>query len=658
MQAFQSLPINDINTFIDEYKRLYPHRLAYLIYNNLTVNSSIPFPPSIEDYILAVTPPLNSYFVDDLLYATDEQLIQYFQQLNLPFIDKQRISHILNLKNMLSNPNKTIPTTIVPPTKTISTTKTIPTTIVPPIKTISTTKPLSTTIVPPTKSLSTTIIPPIKPLPSPKPVINPKPIMTVPSPKAVINPKPIMTVPSPLITLPIKTISHPKPITMVPSPKPMTTTIPSTSTKPLITLPIRHSLVISKPIGQNSIENIPYEVIQIIMGMSNIDDMINFCRTNKLYNKLCKSRYGQELIVSKIGITQTPETLSDKQLLNLYNIITDNITGTLYMQGGSSYKPMIPKMETITKMYENVKSLEFGEHVMFILLNDGTVYGVGENKFGMLGVGNEKHLKTFSKIGIDDVKQISVGGNFTLFLNNKGQVFRCGNNDGGQLGNTGKRKRINDIEQIPELSNIKSISAGEKHSLFLDYNGKVYSCGRNMYGELGLQEISVYVDHKDNKNSSSKIININLLPTISKIRASERSSLFLTKDGLLYYCGMGRYINGGIENIKTPEKVFGLPPILDIKTSINYGQLLLTYTGEVYMFERTETRKIQGLTGIIDVAFKPKDLLLCLSFNGTVYEYDTKTNNVNKIYEYPTDGIKIGSKLNINSDNFIYVIAN
>ena len=43
---------------------------------------------------------------------------------------------------------------------------------------------------------------------------------------------------------------------------------------------------------------------------------------------------------------------------------------------------------------------------------------------------------------------------------------------------------------------IKQISCGRLHSIFVDINGNVYSCGRDQYGQLGINKNSKYNGNK------------------------------------------------------------------------------------------------------------------------------------------------------------------
>lgn len=368
--------------------------------------------------------------------------------------------------------------------------------------------------------------------------------------------------------------------------------------------------IIKPLVPKLGIKDIPNEVMQLIMENSNIESIISFCRTCKFYNGFLNIRVIKELIINKPDLGN----LSDKQIDNLYNIITNNVSGNLYINQDNR----IP-------FCEDVKSVEFGEDIIVIILKNGLVYGIGNNKFGILGTKPPyKEEKEFIKLPIEHVKQISIGDGFILYLDEFGYVYRSGRNQYGELGNTKGRKNVRGIEKIPVLSNIKAISAANHHSLFLDYNGNVYSTGKGDYGQLGLSDIK----------KTGKITKIIGLPKISKIKATNQRSYFITKEGIVYYCG--------IKDAKVPELLDNMPPtykiVIPTGSFLDKEELIITVGGNVYVSSNYILQfKLEVLlTNVIDVCFINPHTLLCLSINGTVYEHSIGSRSIGNIYDENT----------------------
>ena len=79
----------------------------------------------------------------------------------------------------------------------------------------------------------------------------------------------------------------------------------------------------------------------------------------------------------------------------------------------------------------------------------GEVYTWGEGAFGALGVpsvDSDQFAPLQVNLGDVSIVQASAGGKHTLLLDTQGRVFSCGNNEDGQLGLISRG-----IEQTPAL---------------------------------------------------------------------------------------------------------------------------------------------------------------------------------------------------------------
>ena len=101
----------------------------------------------------------------------------------------------------------------------------------------------------------------------------------------------------------------------------------------------------------------------------------------------------------------------------------------------------------------------FSEHSL-ILKNDNTLWGCGYNGYGRLGLGDDTSRTTFTQIttNVDNIKEIYCGGYYTFILKNDGTLWGCGQNNFGQLG-LGDTTNRNVFTQITTNTNdIKSLS--------------------------------------------------------------------------------------------------------------------------------------------------------------------------------------------------------
>ena len=165
-----------------------------------------------------------------------------------------------------------------------------------------------------------------------------------------------------------------------------------------------------------------------------------------------------------------------------------------------------------------ITKIKAGYDISLFLDNLGKVYSCGNNLHGVLGIGNTTNKnrpieienyqnQTGNLLLKPTIIDLSVGYYHLLLLDDDGQVYSCGTNVGGVLGFSADNfvdtidimdnnfKLVNkptlitnfiDGQQtnITPTPKITKISCGQEHSLFLDEDGKVYSCGSDFYGQL------------------------------------------------------------------------------------------------------------------------------------------------------------------------------
>ena len=85
---------------------------------------------------------------------------------------------------------------------------------------------------------------------------------------------------------------------------------------------------------------------------------------------------------------------------------------------------------------------------------------------------------------LDNVKQVSTGGYHTIFLLNDGTCKAVGRNEYGQLGDGTKTNRITPVT-VQGINNCIGVSAGDYHTIFLLNDGTCKAVGNNDYGQLG-----------------------------------------------------------------------------------------------------------------------------------------------------------------------------
>jgi alpha-tubulin suppressor-like RCC1 family protein len=145
-----------------------------------------------------------------------------------------------------------------------------------------------------------------------------------------------------------------------------------------------------------------------------------------------------------------------------------------------------------------------------------------------------------TEVYIDNIIQLSSGFYCLLYLSNNGKVYTDSDRFEiyNQLSYVVRPYLIISFYEITNISDVKEVSAGTYHSLFLKKDGTVFSCGQNSYGQLGinvshistnLEELKIMHQVKDSKN--------NFIKDIVQVSAGHTHSLFLKNDGTVFICG-------------------------------------------------------------------------------------------------------------------------
>ena len=144
----------------------------------------------------------------------------------------------------------------------------------------------------------------------------------------------------------------------------------------------------------------------------------------------------------------------------------------------------------VTTNADNIKQVYCGYSHTFILKNDGTLWGTGNNYSGQLGLGDGHDRYAFTQIttNIDNIKEVYCGGSYTIILKNDGTLWGCGANGGGQLGLGDTTNRTTFTQITTNTDNIKEIYCGAHHTFILKNDGTLWGTGRNDFGNLGLKD--------------------------------------------------------------------------------------------------------------------------------------------------------------------------
>lgn len=220
-----------------------------------------------------------------------------------------------------------------------------------------------------------------------------------------------------------------------------------------------------------------------------------------------------------------------------------------------------------TKLLGGVLKIETGAMHSIFLRNDYKVYSCGNNFFGQLGTNNNiKYYQPQLMSGTNNniIVDMSSGAHHNLLLTSNNSVFSCGRNNYGQLGLNDNTNRTS-LTKI-SVSDIINIKCGENHSVFLNYSGNVYACGLNQYGQLSTNNTTNYL-------LPTQVVSINgTEPIISNIvirdiACGKNHTIMLGADKTVYAVGNNNNNQLGISYSDLP---FSIYPRICFSYLLNY----------------------------------------------------------------------------------------
>ena len=129
----------------------------------------------------------------------------------------------------------------------------------------------------------------------------------------------------------------------------------------------------------------------------------------------------------------------------------------------------------------DVASFALGEEFALALKNDGTVWAVGSNKNGQLGIGSdEKTVETWTQV-TDGAASVFAGVDTAGCVKTDGTLYLWGNNKAGQIGD-GTTENKNAPVQV--LTDVASADCGASHGAALKTDGSIWTWGNNKYFQL------------------------------------------------------------------------------------------------------------------------------------------------------------------------------
>ena len=274
--------------------------------------------------------------------------------------------------------------------------------------------------------------------------------------------------------------------------------------------------------------------------------------------------------------------------------------GTVYGWGGNehgqlgndsystAYTPVAVDMSGVLRN-KMVVSVMVGDFTSIVLTSDNNLYTWGYNRFGELGNGSTSDSAYPVAVNMSGslygktVVEMGIGRESCLVLTSDGKLYTWGRNDYGQLGNNSYNavyypSPIYD-SGVLNGKTIVQICAGYEHDLVLDSDGKMYSWGSNNYGQLGIG-LMQNGDRGDQVSHYSTPVAVDMSGALANEKVSTMSigydhSIVYTTDGNVFSWGWnasGQLGDGTQINRASPVAV-NMSDVLRDKT------IIAVYTG-------------------------------------------------------------------------------
>ena len=191
-----------------------------------------------------------------------------------------------------------------------------------------------------------------------------------------------------------------------------------------------------------------------------------------------------------------------------------------------------------------VTNIKCGKLHSLFLTEEGFVFSWGQGTGGVLGHGGASDVSVPSVIKTlsgQNVVQIACGEVHSLALTASGDVYAWGLGYDGQLGIRPSIEAVSVPKYVFFKKEIVRVACGEKHSLAVDLEGKIYSWGEGRCGQLGR-----------GKQRDSRVPGvIESEEVFTEVQAGAGHSLALTENGRIYAWGLNNYGQLGTGNDQT-----------------------------------------------------------------------------------------------------------
>jgi alpha-tubulin suppressor-like RCC1 family protein len=196
--------------------------------------------------------------------------------------------------------------------------------------------------------------------------------------------------------------------------------------------------------------------------------------------------------------------------------------------------------------------------------------------WGSINAGQLGNTDTISKLTPVSVRgeiktfcQISMGNCHAAAIDKNGRLWSWGNNISGQLGNNDLRIKLTPVSVVGTVKTFCKISIGNNHTVAIDKNGRLWSWGTNDSGQLGTNSTT---------SQRTPVSVLGNIKTFCEIQVITNFSSALDKNGRVWSWGInfaGQIGDNSTTSKSTPVAILGsTKTFCKISAGLNYSMAI------------------------------------------------------------------------------------
>ena len=133
-----------------------------------------------------------------------------------------------------------------------------------------------------------------------------------------------------------------------------------------------------------------------------------------------------------------------------------------------------------------------GPETMMAIKSNGSLWATGRNTSGQLGLGDTSNRVSLTQVSSDSWNMVSLNNDYTMALKSDGTLWACG--DAGYKAEMGlgvpAAGNITIFSQVGADSNWAYVDGGSTHTFAIKTTGTLWGTGYNLEGQLGLGDLA------------------------------------------------------------------------------------------------------------------------------------------------------------------------